>query len=72
MGHDTLLIFAWLWLGMLMWWVWLKGRRALEAKREGSGYSSPVMVDGNQSCDLGHAAYNILFYIGLVAMAQLQ
>jgi hypothetical protein len=38
MGHDplgdALLILACLWLGMLVWWVWRKGRSAPEARSQ--------------------------------------
>src|SRR5262245_58660233 len=30
----------------------------------------PLLVDGNQLCDLGHAAQMVLFYRGLAAIAQ--
>ena len=37
-----------------------------------SAISEINMVDDNQSCDLGYGTQNLLFYFGLVAMAQLQ
>jgi hypothetical protein len=37
-----------------------------------SGGRDADPVDGNQLCDLGQATQNMLFYIGLAAMAQLQ